>query len=53
MHRTGCYMAPTSLISDEIREILLENNGYTVEEFHDLQPDKFIQMITDMLLRGE
>ena len=49
MHRTGCYTAPTSLISEEIRETLLESNGCTIEEFHELQPDEFIQMVADQI----
>ena len=47
MHRTSCYTASTSWISDEIWKTVLENNGYNIEVFHDLEPDEFIQIIAE------
>ena len=49
MHRTGCFTAPTSLISEEIRETLMDSTGCTMEEFHELEPDQFIEMVADQI----
>ena len=47
MHRTGVFTAPTTLVSDDIREILLQNNRLTMEAFHELEPDDFIQLVAN------
>ena len=38
---------PTFLVTQEIREILMMNNGMTVEQFHKVKPDDFIHMVAD------
>ena len=35
------------MISDEIRETVLENSGYTIEEFYNLEPHEFIQKVAE------
>ena len=49
MHRTGVFTAPTTLVSDDIREILLQNNRMTMEAFHELEPDDFIQLVANKI----
>ena len=49
MHRTGCYTAPTSLVSEEIRETLMDSIGCTMEDFHELEPDQFIEIVADQI----
>ena len=45
MTRSRCYSDPTSLISDEIRETLMDNNDLTIEQFHELEPEDFIKIV--------
>ena len=47
MTRHKTYTSPTFLVTQEIREILTLNNGFTVEPFHKVKPDEFIYMVTD------
>ena len=47
MTRHKTYTPPTSLVTQEIREILMVNNGLTVEQVHKVKPDDFIHMMAD------
>ena len=39
MTRHKTYTPPTSVVAQEIREILMVNNDLTVEKFHKVKPD--------------
>jgi hypothetical protein len=39
------YTEPTNSVSTSIREILCENNGLSLREFHALEPDEFIYLV--------
>jgi hypothetical protein len=43
------YTEPTNLVSAHIREILCENNDISLEDFHALEPDDFIYLISKEL----
>jgi hypothetical protein len=43
------YTESTNLVSPSIREILCENNGLSLREFHALEPDDFIYLISKEL----
>jgi hypothetical protein len=43
------YTEPTNLVSISIREILCENNGLTLEDFHALQPEDCIHLVAKEL----
>jgi hypothetical protein len=40
------FTEPTNLVSSHIREILCENNDISLEDFHALEPDEFIYLIS-------
>jgi hypothetical protein len=46
---TRTYTEPTNLVSAHIREMLCENNEISLEEFHALEPDDFIYLISKEL----
>jgi hypothetical protein len=43
------FTEPTNLVSSHIREILCENNDISLEDFHALEPDEFIYLISKEL----
>jgi hypothetical protein len=43
------FTEPTNLVSSSIREILCENNGLSLRDFHALEPDDFIYMVSKEL----
>jgi hypothetical protein len=43
------YTEPTNLVCVHIREILCENNDISLEDFHALEPDEFIYLISKEL----
>ena len=43
------YTEPTNLVSTSIREILCENNGLSLRDFHALEPDDFIYLVSKEL----
>ena len=47
MTRNMTYTPPTSLVTQEIREILMVNNGLTIEQFHKVKRTESIHMVAD------